>query len=156
MQPYIVLREVVDTDLPAFYRHQADPEASAMAAFPMRERDVFFANWAKIRKDPTVTARAILYNGQLAGNIDSFNLDGRRLVGYWLGRDYWRKGIATRALEEFLHIERTRPLHALVAAHNVGSVRVLEKCGFVQVEARKSGPLGNIPPVDEFVMALTA
>jgi RimJ/RimL family protein N-acetyltransferase len=51
-------------------------------------------------------------------------------VGYWLGREFWGKGIATRALEEFLQEIKTRPLYAHVAKHNIGSRRVLEKCGF--------------------------
>ena len=36
----------------------------------------------------------------------------------------------TEALTSFLGEVDTRPLHAHVAAHNVGSIRVLEKCGF--------------------------
>jgi RimJ/RimL family protein N-acetyltransferase len=40
-------------------------------------------------------------------------------------------GIATRALAAYLEVERVRPLYARVAQHNVASIRVLEKCGFV-------------------------
>jgi len=154
MLPHVVLREVADTDLPAFFRHQADPEAAAMAAFPSREAEAFKAHWEKIRRDPTVVVRSVLYNGELAGNIGSFELEGRRTVGYWLGRDFWGKGVATRALEDFLRVEHARPLSALVAQHNLASIRVLEKCGFVRVEARKGESLGGGPPVDEFVMRL--
>jgi len=35
-----------------------------------------------------------------------------------------------------LAAELDRPLHAWVARSNVGSIRVLEKCGFVQVGSR--------------------
>jgi RimJ/RimL family protein N-acetyltransferase len=45
-------------------------------------------------------------------------------------REHWGKGIATRGLSEFLMLEPIRPLHAWIAIHNVGSIRVLEKCGF--------------------------
>jgi RimJ/RimL family protein N-acetyltransferase len=58
---------------------------------------------------------------------------GQREVGYWIGSEYWGKGIATRALAAFLEHDRTRPLHARVAKHNVASVRVLEKCGFTVI-----------------------
>jgi RimJ/RimL family protein N-acetyltransferase len=55
---------------------------------------------------------------------------GEREVGYWIGKEYWGRGIATRALEEFLKQIETRPLYAHVAKHNTASRRVLEKCGF--------------------------
>ena len=44
-------------------------------------------------------------------------------------------GLATRALAEFVE-DLPRPLHAWVAGSNVGSIRVLEKCGFVAVGSR--------------------
>ncbi len=35
------------------------------------------------------------------------------------------------ALSQFLgHAEARRPLHAAIAKHNAGSIRVLKKCGF--------------------------
>jgi RimJ/RimL family protein N-acetyltransferase len=52
------------------------------------------------------------------------------LVGYWIGKEYWGRGIATAALQEFLTHLKMRPLHAYVAKHNKASIRVLEKCGF--------------------------
>jgi hypothetical protein len=33
----VVLRDVVDSDLPIFFEHQRDPEAGRMAAFPSRD-----------------------------------------------------------------------------------------------------------------------
>src|SRR3954451_8597580 len=51
-------------------------------------------------------------------------------VGYWLGRPFWGRGIATQALDEFLRVVTERPLHALVAVNHHASIRVLEKCGF--------------------------
>ena len=56
---------------------------------------------------------------------------GKREVGYWIDRAFWGRGIATTALTAFLRLEQTRPLYAGVAKHNVASIRVLEKCGFV-------------------------
>lgn len=51
-------------------------------------------------------------------------------MSYWLGRGYWGKGIATRALSAFLERSQIRPLYARAAKDNIGSIRVLEKCGF--------------------------
>lgn len=126
----IWLREVLDSDLPIFFEHQRDPQANQMAAFPSRDQHAFDALWAKIMVDGSVILRTILYQGQVAGNIVSFEISGERDVGYWIGREYWGKGIATQALIAFLGVVRMRPLYAHVARHNLASIRVLEKCGF--------------------------
>lgn len=124
------LREVLDSDLPIFFEQQLDPDATQMANFPAREREAFMAHWAKIRGDAADSLRTILCDGQVAGNIVSWEQAGEREVGYWIGKDYWGRGIATRALSEFLSLLPARPLYAHVARHNFASRRVLEKCGF--------------------------
>lgn len=125
-----VLRDVVEADIPILFEHQRDPEATRMAAFPARDREAFTAHWQKILANDELTKKTILFDGQVAGNIVSFDRDGKRLVGYWIGREFWGKGLATRALAELLNEVTERPLHAYVATSNLGSIRVLEKCGF--------------------------
>jgi RimJ/RimL family protein N-acetyltransferase len=129
----IELRAVIDSDLPILFEHQADPIADEMAALRARDRDSFVAHWAKILMDESNIIKTILYNGQIAGTVMSFNMEGKREVGYWIGREYWGKGIATQALGEFLGCVNTRPIYGVVAKHNIGSRRVLEKCGFTMV-----------------------
>jgi RimJ/RimL family protein N-acetyltransferase len=126
----VVLREVADGDLPVFYENQRDVGAAQLADVPSRDRAAFDQHWARIRADDSGVIRTIVVDGHVAGNVLSFEREGRREVGYWLGRDFWGKGIATRALAAFLDVERRRPLHAAVARHNPASLRVLEKCGF--------------------------
>jgi RimJ/RimL family protein N-acetyltransferase len=129
----VVLRETVDDDLPILFVHQADPEAARMAAFPSRDRDAFQEHWDRIRADDTVITRTIEADGEVVGTIGSFTVEGERDVGYWIGREHWGRGVATAAVRALLKIEPHRPLSARVAAHNVGSQRVLEKCGFRHV-----------------------
>jgi RimJ/RimL family protein N-acetyltransferase len=131
-----VLRAVRPSDLDVFYEHQADPEAAAMALFPARDRASFDAHWQRVLADDALVARTIVDDGAVAGNVGSWEEDGRRLVGYWVGREFWGRGLATAALAELVTEISERPLHAWVAASNVGSIRVLEKCGFVEVERR--------------------
>jgi RimJ/RimL family protein N-acetyltransferase len=126
----VQLRQVLAADLPIFFEHQRDPEANRMAAFAARDRDAFMAHWSKIVADERLMAKTVVADGQVAGNIVSWDQAGRQEIGYWIGREFWGKGIATRALDAFLHDVTTRPLFAHVAAHNVASIRVLEKCGF--------------------------
>jgi RimJ/RimL family protein N-acetyltransferase len=128
----VVLREVADDDLPIFFEHQLDPDATAMAAFPSRDREAFMKHWARILSDDSAVVRTILFGEQVAGNVVSWQAEDERLVGYWIGRKHWGKGIATAALAAFLNVVDPRPLHARVATHNIGSIRVLEKCGFAR------------------------
>ena len=103
-----------------------------MADFPARDREAFDAHWERVLGDPALTSKTIVFEGQVAGNIGSWEHDGRRLVGYWLGREFWGKGLATKALAELVDELDRRPIYAYVAKTNVGSIRVLEKCGFVR------------------------
>ena len=131
-----ILRDVVESDLDAFFEHQREPAANEMAIFPARDRETFDAHWRKILADDSTTQKTIVHEGRVAGNVLCWSQDGQRLVGYWVGSEFWGKGLATRALREFVEEEPARPLHAWVATSNVGSIRVLEKCGFVQVGSR--------------------
>jgi RimJ/RimL family protein N-acetyltransferase len=126
----VELRDVRREDVDVFYEHQRDEESNAMAAFAAREHDAHLAHWTKILADDTVFTKTILFGGEVAGNVTSWRQGPLRLVGYWIGKPYWGRGIATGALTSFLEVVQERPLHAYVAAHNLGSIRVLEKCGF--------------------------
>lgn len=134
----IEVRETIEADLPILFRNQADPEASAMAAFPSRDWEAFVAHQAKIDADETVLSRTIVADGEVAGGLGSWPIEDQRCIGYWIGREFWGRGIATAALRAFLELETTRPLTAYVAAHNLGSRRVLEKCGFVVVREQRA------------------
>lgn len=133
--PLVALRVVTPEDLPIFFEHQADPIAAELAGFPSRDRDAFFKHWnTNILGNPANSSRTILYDNQVAGNIGAWtDAETReRLIGYWVGRDFWGRGVATSALSQFLDYERTRPLVACVAQHNLPSIRVLEKSGFIR------------------------
>ena len=134
----VQLRAVEDGDLAVFFAHQRDPEAVRMAAFPSREHDAFLAHWAKIRATPLETiTRTILCEGRVAGNVCSWVQAGQREVGYWIGREFWGRGIASAALTLLLAEVKARPLHAHVISHNVASIRVLQKCGFTITGSEK-------------------
>src|SRR5207253_10068546 len=97
-----VLRDVLEADIPVFFEHQRDPEATRMAVFPSRDREAFASHWQRILADDTLIKKTILFEGEVAGNIGCFQRDGRHLVGYWLGREFWGKGLATKALAELV------------------------------------------------------
>jgi RimJ/RimL family protein N-acetyltransferase len=126
----VLLRDVEEADLPVFFQHQLDPEATHMAGFPTRDRRSFMAHWNRILEDESVVKKTVIFEDEVAGNVVSFVHSGEREVGYWIGKKYWGRGVATRALAAFLRLEARRPLYANVARHNVASIRVLENCGF--------------------------
>ena len=86
-------------------------------------------HWAKLRRVPSNITRTIVCDGQVAGYVGSWIAEDYRLIGYWIGRELG-PGVDA-ALSAFVAEVKERPLHAFVAEHNVGSIRVLEKCEFV-------------------------
>jgi RimJ/RimL family protein N-acetyltransferase len=149
----VTLRDVLEADLPVLYEHQAEPEAVRVAVYPSRELDAFMTHWkTKVLGDASVRKKAVLLDAEVAGYVTGFTRDGERCLGYWFGRDFWGKGIATAAVTEFVRDhETTRPLFAHTAVSNVGSIRVLEKVGFVRVGGTRIGKDG----VEEVLMGLT-
>lgn len=133
MTAEVRLRPVEDADLPIFLAHQDDPVAAAMAAFPTRAPEAFFEHWVKIRADPTNVTRTIVVGETVVGDIGSWLDEGRRQVGYWIGREHWGRGYATEALRILLAEIPDRPVFAHVVLDNIGSRRVLEHCGFVRI-----------------------
>ena len=146
--PKVSLREVRPDDLAILFNHQADPEGARMAAFKSRDREAFMAHWAKIMANPACALRVILADGIVAGNIGSWSDGTGRLVGYWVGREFWGRGVASAGLVQFLAHETTRPLTAHVVKHNLASIRVLQKAGFVQVGEEACDVTDGSQPVE--------
>ena len=69
-----------------------------MAAFPSRDWDAFVAHQKKIDADPEVLQRTVVADGVVAGSIGSWQADVDRDIGYWIGRDFWGRGVGTAAL----------------------------------------------------------
>lgn len=139
MQMEISLRPVVESDLPFLFEMQLDPEANMMAAVIPRKEEAYFPMWKGILKDERVVPQAILADGEIVGQISMFYADDQPSIGYWVAKEHWGKGIASRALPLLLEHVKVRPLHARVAAHNPGSLRVLEKSGF-RIVSREDAP----------------
>ncbi|GHD25604.1 N-acetyltransferase [Streptomyces violarus] len=152
----VELREVHDSDLPVFFRQMNDPEALHMAAFTPQDpadRDAFDAHWARIRSSSAVI-RTVLADGDVVGSASVYGEPGEREVTYWIDRAYWGKGIATAALRALVTEVDERPLYARAASDNVGSLRVLEKCGFRTVASARGYARARDAEIDETVLRL--
>ena len=104
---------------------------------------------------------AIEVDGEAAGGIGIERLsDVERVsaeIGYWLGEAYWNRGVVTDALklvtaEMFRQLDVTR-IFALPFADNIGSVRVLEKAGYVREGVLRDSAMKDGQLRDQFLYA---
>lgn len=140
------------------FQFQRDPEACHLAAFTSKdsaEKEAYFEKFTKLLNDPSVNNQTILLDETIVGSIAKFEIAGECEITYWIDRDYWGRGIATAALTEFLTIESTRPIFARVAFDNVGSQRVLEKCGFLRIGSDMGFANARQAEIEEFIYRLT-
>jgi len=86
----------------------------------------------------------------LLSSIDEFQ--GTTTLGYWLGKEYWRQGIMSEALEKMLEFAfkrlKIRRIDVDVYTENEASNKLLEKFGFrkegVRIEAKRVKSNGKI------------
>ena len=141
----ILLRPWKDSDAEALYKYASDPEVGPRAGWPPHKsveesleiiRTVFndaTNTWAIELKETGEAIGAMGYGPSCSCNLPA--RDGEPLIGYWVGRPYWNRGICTEALNLMLdHIRKTTEIKSLISGHfidNPASGRVMEKCGFV-------------------------
>lgn len=157
MSSDVRLRDVREADLGVFFEQQLDAEANFMAAFAAKDpadREAFDAKWDKILADEAIRLKTILAAEHVAGHIVSHGWFGEPEVSYWLGKEFWGRGIATAALGLFLDVVEIRPLYARAAKDNVASIRVLEKCGFTISAEDRGFANARGEEVDEVILRL--
>lgn len=157
MLPQITLRPTLESDLETLFQFQLDQEARYLAAFMSKEsgdKEAYIIKHSHFLKDPSINTQTILVNGVIAGSIAKFVMEGDTEITYWIDKKFWGKGIATAALRSFLTIENTRPIFGRVAFDNIGSQKVLEKCGFVKTGKDKGFANARQAEIDEFIYKL--
>jgi RimJ/RimL family protein N-acetyltransferase len=157
LQEMVTLRDILESDLDTFFAQQQDPGANYMAAFTAEhpaDENAFTIKWAKILGDDTFVKRTILYGSYIAGHITRFEQHGKPEITYWLGREFWGQGIASRALELFLELVQDRPLYARTAKDNIASLRVLQKNGFIISGEAKGYANARGEEIEEYLLTL--
>jgi RimJ/RimL family protein N-acetyltransferase len=115
----------------------------------------FLAHQQRILADSTTTVRTVLYDGQMAGSILCYLArPGEPEVTYWLGKEYWGMGIATAALRALLGVLTVRPIFARAAKDNLGSLRVLVKCGFTNIGEDSGYANARGAEIEEYLLQL--
>ena len=157
MNTQIKLRQSENSDLAFFFQFQLDKEAIYLAAFTPKDptnKAAYLEKYTKHLNDPTINMQTILVDETIAGSIAKFVMEGDTEITYWLDRNFWGKGIATTALKNFLTIENTRPMFGRVAFDNIGSQKVLEKCGFIKIGTDKGFANARQTEIVEFIYRL--
>jgi len=154
----IHLRKTLPTDLDLLFQFQLDKDGQYLAAFMPQnagDRDAYLAKHTKFLSDPAITSITILIDNEIIGSIAKFVMHNEAEITYWIDKKFWRQGITSTALKDFLKIELTRPIFARVAFDNYGSQKVLEKCGFVKVGRDKGFASARQQEIEEFIYKLT-
>jgi RimJ/RimL family protein N-acetyltransferase len=86
--------------------------------------------------------------------VIKFQQFGNPGIGYWIGRKFWGKGVATGALSLFLQEVAERPLFARAAKDNIASLRVLQKNGFLICGVDKGYANARGAETEEFILKL--
>lgn len=153
----IKLRPTEIADLDILFQFQLDKEGGYLAAFmPADSSDkvAYIAKYTKLLKDPNINNQTITLDKIIVGSIAKFVIEGDTEITYWIDRKFWGKGIATKALNEFLTIVTTRPIFGRVAFDNLGSQKVLEKCGFRKIGSDKGFANARQMEIEEFIFKL--
>jgi ribosomal-protein-alanine N-acetyltransferase len=154
----VKLRQTEISDLETLYQFQLDEEANFLAAFTSNDsanRESYIKKYTPFLGNPTINMQTILLNGTIAGSLAKFEIDGEAEVTYWIDKKYWGTGVATTALKDFLTTEKTRPIRGRVAFDNIGSRRVLEKCGFLKIGTDKGFANARQKEIEEFIYMLS-
>jgi ribosomal-protein-alanine N-acetyltransferase len=154
----MTLRKTEIADLDTLFGFQLDKEAGYMAAFMPKDptdRSAYINKYTKLLIDPSVNNQTIIVDGIIVGSIAKFVMEGDAEITYWLDRQFWGQGIATKALNYFLQIETARPIIGRIAFDNFGSQKVLEKCGFKKIGADKGFANARQMEIEEFIYKLS-
>ncbi len=154
----IKLTKTTIEDLDTLFIFQTNKEGIYLAAFTpndSNDKNAYIEKYSKLLNDPTVNNQTIIFDNTIVGSIAKFVMEGNTEVTYWIDRKFWGKGIATKALKEFLSIETTRPIFGRVAFDNLGSQKVLEKCGFEKVGIDKGFANARQEEIEEYIYKLS-
>ena len=153
----IELKDTNEKDLEILFDFQLDEDANYLAAFTSQDstdKTAYIKKFTRLLSDKTVNNKTIYVNDEIAGSVAKFEIEGEAEITYWIGKNFWGKGIATQALKQFLEIEKMRPLIGRVAFDNFGSKRVLEKCGFEKIGTDKGFANARGEEIEEFIYKL--
>ena len=152
------LRPLREDDLPALFEMQLDAESRRLAAFVSEaslDREAYLEKHRKFLLDDAITNFAVVLDGEVIGSAGTFPIEGDIELTYWIRKDVWGRGAGSAAVAALLRNVPVRPLHARVVEDNAGSIRVLERNGFVRIGSEDSFAEGRGAIVTELIYVLS-
>jgi RimJ/RimL family protein N-acetyltransferase len=161
-----IIREWRRGDEPSLVRHANNRKVwiNLRDAFPHPYTMEDARRWVgKAGGEVPLTSYAIVVDGEAVGGIgivlqpDVFRRSAE--IGYWLGEQYWGRGIVTEALRAlteyaFANFDLCR-IYAGVFESNPASMRVLEKAGYEFEGRMKKAVTKDGKTMDDFIYAIT-
>lgn len=151
----LALESLKSEHLDALFALKNDPEVLRWVpgVYPL-DREAFGKKYLRWLQGPSLQdgSFVILSGAEILGEVAYFHREGREgcELGYFVGRSWWGRGIASTALRLCLINMRGFGLSGLVyashAPENLASGRVLEKAGF-----ERAGEVG-FPQLDGSVV----
>lgn len=137
------MRPWAASDAEAMVRHANNPRVACFLSkrFPHPYTRDDAARWfAFLQAQDDPEAGAIEIGGEAVGGIGVRRGEGEFAhsaeLGYWLAEAHWGRGVMTRVVRAVLpmavHRWQLSRITAYAASANQGSIRVLEKAGFVR------------------------
>jgi ribosomal-protein-alanine N-acetyltransferase len=121
----------------------------------------FIENSIRKREEGNFVNFAITLDGKFIGivglTIIKEDAKGRTAeIGYWIGKPFWHKGMATEAVKAMLHYGFEKMNVSVVIAQclerNIGSYRVMEKNHFRYAGKQKNNGLTSKWSNDEYIL----
>lgn len=139
----INLRTLKISDAYSIYKNAKDREISRYTRLPYPYRLKYAYDFVRLcqenykKKADYELGIELKKTGKIIGTISLMHLDNTRRnaeLGYWLGKQYWRRGITKEALTLILDygfnaLELVR-IYAKVLYPNLPSIRLLQRAGF--------------------------
>jgi len=162
--PTCLLRPLELADAESLARHANDRAVwrNLRDRFPHPYSETDAVDWIQhVRLRPVQASFGIDVNGQAIGSISLMLGEdiARRTaeVGYWLGREFWGRGIMVDALREttqyaFAELDLTR-VFAVPFVTTTRSSRVLEKAGYVREGIMRRSAVKEGMILDQFLYA---
>ncbi len=139
----ITLRPILITDVPAIVKHVNNPAIinnlpdNISTPFTQKNAEDFIC-YSRMAYNKKIDA--ITYEDELIGmiGIESFDWKQRVEIGFWLAQPYWNKGIMSQSVSLMMKYAfdelGIKKLTAKIYEHNEGSIHVLKKLGFKEIE----------------------
>ena len=140
----LLLRPWLESDSETLFKYASDPDVGSRAGWPPHEsveesREIIhtvFNNdttWAIVWKETGEAVGAMGYMDTKGMNFPA--LPNEPLVGYWVAKPYWNRGICSEALKLMIdYIGKQTDISSLICGHfadNPASGQVMRKCGFI-------------------------